>query len=130
VGQQGAHDAARALVEECALAGAVVAPTSANASATSRWRWDTSSAGISIEAALSPARCSQWPGFSPGVRSTVRKWAPHRTGESISMTSDTGAKETESADSCRTVRAVPYFQPDGSLRLAAKGVSFAWGPSG
>ena len=26
---------------------------------------------IATDAALSPARCSQWPGFSPGVRSTV-----------------------------------------------------------
>src|SRR5689334_8528978 len=102
------------------------------------------------DAALSPAMCSQWPGVCPGVRSTVLKCAPERTGESMSVTSETGAKRMKSPASpsgsappaaaefeARLAAAtapraacsdVACSQPAGSLSDGAKSSSFDPGP--
>src|SRR5262245_29327383 len=76
--------------------------------------------------------CSQWPGVWPGVRSTVRKCAPARTGESISVTSDTVANAAGFPDSpaLAAFNDVANFHPAGSFSDGANIVSLSFGPSG
>ncbi len=89
-----------------------------------------SSAPISIDAALSPAMSRKWPTLSPGERSIDRKYRPARTGESMSVTSETGEKETASPATRSTGRAVPNFQPDGNVNVGWNIVSLDRGPRG
>ena len=72
-------------------------------------------------------RCA---GFCPGVRSIVLKYAPARTGESISMTSDVVAKVIVPPASPVTGSAVPYFQPAGSFNDGLNIVALSLGPCG
>src|SRR5262245_54958821 len=87
---------------------------------------------MATDACVSPAMWSQWPGVWPGVRSTVRKYAPARTGESMSVTSDTGANTAGFADSpaAPVFSAVAYFHPAGSFSDGENLVSLSLGPCG
>ena len=58
------------------------------------------------------------------------KYAPARTGESISMTSDVGAKVIVSPASPVTGSAVPYFHPAGSFSDGVNIVALSLGPCG
>ena len=58
------------------------------------------------------------------------KYAPARTGESISMTSDVGANVIVPPASPVTGRAVPYFHPAGSFNEGLNIVALSSGPCG
>ncbi|HEY3355920.1 MAG TPA: hypothetical protein VGQ83_21895 [Polyangia bacterium] len=49
----------------------------------------------------------------------MRKWAPARTGESRSTSSETGRKVVVSPAARAVSRAVPSFQPCGTRTLGA-----------
>lgn len=87
-----------------------------------------SSGLISRSARLSAAMSISFAGFA--ASGMARKYSPASTGESTSLSSDTGANSTVLADWLATGRDVPNFQPAGRFRFALKVTSLMFEPSG
>ena len=73
---------------------------------------------MSSIAVLSDAISTKWGALPGGPIGISLKKAPQITGESTSVSSDTGPKLVREPDQDATGRAVPSFHPAGAVRFA------------